>query len=124
MTLKEELSLDRKEALAELKQQNDFADNEMRKIIENYINPTIKLMHKKYRTERKLTVTAKNHGSIYFYPQLDIKDYRRPEIYNGELSWEKFVAAAIRVASEFGFKVPKSEEGNFEEFEFTMVLDD
>lgn len=124
MTLKEELSLDRKEAIAEQEQQRALADGEMRKIIEDYINPIIKLMHNKYRTAQNLTVITKKHGGIYFYPQLDIEEYRRAQVYTGNLSWNNFVAAAIRVASEFGFKLPKLEEENPNKIEFTMVLDD
>lgn len=124
MTLKEELSLDRRNAIADQQQQESLADKEMRKIIEDYINPIIKQMHNKYRTAQTLTVITKNYGGIYFYPLLDIEEYNRPQVYTGNLSWNNFAAAAIRVASEFGFKLPKLEEENPTKIEFTMVLDD
>lgn len=123
MTLKKKLSTDRKKAILEKLQQKALADEEMRKIIKDCINPIIELMHQEYRTEKNLSVTMEEGTNcICFFPKFDIDYNRCKGQYNTSYPYNELVAAAIRIGSEFDLIVKKDKKLNL--CYFTMVLDD
>lgn len=126
MTLKEELSLSRKNAIEEQAKLDAQADEEMRKMIPTYIEPILRIMHKNHPFEKTLSVRVENRGSIFFKPMLSAETGRHreyTEYYSSKLYAHQLLPASLRVGSEFDLDVQVDSE-NKKSYIFTMTLDD
>lgn len=125
MTLKEELSISRKNALDEKAKLDAQADDEMRKMIPQCIEPILRLMHKKYPFEKTLSIRVEDRASIFFVPMLSIesryKEYQ--EYYSPKLLSHQLLPASLRVGLEFDLDVQQDPK-NDRNYIFTMTLDD
>lgn len=124
MTLKEELSLSHKEAVAKQKELEAQADQEMREMISINIAPILRLMHEKYPLERDLPILVENCGTIQFTPMLELNKNEYVDHYSCKLHpTEQFLLASLRVGSEYGIDV-KQHPDNDLNYIFTMTLDE
>lgn len=127
MTLKEELSLDRKKVINDLEEKKELANEEMRKIIKDYINPIIKLMHNKSRTRQELIVIVEQDfdaiiGTIRFNPQITIDSSKYKTTYRSTFSFNELATAAFKVAPEFDLQADIFRSSK--DIRFVMTLDD
>ncbi|MCI8272586.1 MAG: hypothetical protein HFJ55_00695 [Clostridia bacterium] len=127
MTLKEELSISRRKAIAENAELEAQADEEMRKVIHEYIEPILRLMHEEHPFESKLHIQVKVIGSIWFEPMLEVK---KPEMcdkmnYSPEIGASQLMLALPRVSLEFDLDVqPGITNAISETYIVTMTLED
>ena len=119
MTLKEELSLSHKTALAEQEKLDIKSDEEIRKMISQYIEPMFRKMHKQNPLEKSLSIRVSIYGNnIWLAPICNIVF---TETFLTQLDPEQLLKSADRVAQEFGIEIQKEMWGNYI---FTLNLED
>lgn len=123
MTLKEELSISRRNAIAEQKKIDAQAVKEMREMIPEYIEPILRAMHNSYPFEKELSVVVENCGVLKFKPLFLIDENKYRRHYQCKLLASQLLPAALRVGKEFDLDVKQSEANNHI-YVFTMTLDD
>lgn len=128
MTLKEELSLNRRIAIEERGRKEKQAEDEARKVISRFIAPILRLMNEEDLLQKELSIQVIDQKTQLFFTPQTVRVSLCPEmkICKPVVKSCEVMKAFFRVASEFDLEV--EEEGINDSNDFfcclTMTLDD
>lgn len=124
MTLKEELSLNRKIAIEERGTPEQQADEEARKVISGFIAPILRLMNEEDLLQKELSIQVIEQDTQLFFTPQTVRVSLCPEmkVCKPVVKSCEVMKAFFRVASEFDLETTKKESDVC--CFLTMTLDD